>query len=392
MKKRWGFLSVLAVLICAALLLPCPARAETTLGFARLAMSANVRSGVTVKGYLDPGNTSYRLPEGAMVYIWDVQQDKEGETWYHITCQYNDGGKLRGRQGWIVSSCVDPEPLFTDVAAVSADENGFVALRRDGTVTGAARLTGDTAGFYASLEKLRDVAAVSACADGYLFVNKDGTESVIGKVPRVEGDISNVVMDAMQEERTVITAGGMLSTRNWHWAYPAQGADLGRVVMMEQKQGSVFMLMDDGTVACAALNDDDRFMIMPEELPDFSKWTDIVSIDTVLWHPQDVYFYEVFAGVRKDGTVRISPRVIERYTLDWKDVKQVSLAADYLVGVTNSGTVYAAGRSEKIIEEVSSWTGIEAVCAADGYCVGVKTDGSLVFAGKFSYGYVEPKQ
>ena len=89
--------------------------------------------------------------------------------------------------------------------------------------------------------------------------------------------------------------------------------------------------------------------------------------------------------------MRISPRFIERYTLGWEDLKQVSLASDYLVGVSKDGRVYAAGREKKIIEEVSSWNGITAVCACDGYCIGVKEDGTLVFAGKFSYGYVEPK-
>ena len=59
--------------------------------------------------------------------------------------------------------------------------------------------------------------------------------------------------------------------------------------------------------------------------------------------------------------------------------------------VTKGGRVYAAGREDKIIEEVSSWTGISAVCACDGYCIGLKEDGTLVFAGKFTYGYVEPK-
>ncbi len=387
MKKRFAFLLVLILMIP---LLISSAPAETTLGFARLSMSANVRSGVIVKGKLDPGNTSYRLPEGAMVYIWDVWEGVDGEMWYHITCQFEENGRLRGRQGWVVSSCVDSEPLFTDVVAIAGDADGFLALRSDGTVTGAARLTGDTSSFYKTLAGVKDAVAVSAGAEGYLCVLKDGSETVIGKVPKADGLTGRVLTDTMQEERTVLTSEGLFSSKALSWVWPEEGADLSRVAAMEQKQGSVFMLMDDGTVACAAF-EDDRFFIMPEEMPDFSQWKDIVSIDTVLWHPEDVYFYEVFAAVKNDGTARISPRFIERYTLGWEDLKQVSLASDYLVGVTNSGRVYAAGREEKIIEEVSAWTGITAVCACDGYCIGLKEDGTLVFAGKFSYGYVEPK-
>ena len=144
MKKRFAFLMALILLIP---LMISSAPAETTLGFARLSMSTNVRSGVIVKGKLDPGNTSYRLPEGAMVYIWDTWEGVDGEMWYHITCQFEENGRLRGRQGWIVSSCVDSEALFTDVVAVSGDADGFLALRSGGTVTGAARLTGDTSAF-----------------------------------------------------------------------------------------------------------------------------------------------------------------------------------------------------------------------------------------------------
>ena len=388
MRKPFRFFFGLAAAALFALFAPRAALGETTLGFARLSMSANVRSGVIVRDLLNPGNTSYRLPEGTMVYIWDVQPGNDGETWYHITCQYSEDGKLRGRQGWVVSSCVDLEPLFTDVIAVSADKDGFLALRRDGTVTGAARLTAATSGFYRAVEGMRDVAQVSAGAEGFLCVMKDGSVSVIGKAPSLAGLSGPVLMDTMQEERTALTAEGLFSTRELSWVWPAEGVDPQRVRAMEQKQSSVFMLMDDGTVACAAF-DDSRFLIMPEEKPDFSAWTDVVSIDTVMWHPKDVYFYEVFAAVRKDGTAMISPRVIERYTLDWEDLKQISLAADYLVGVTNAGTVYAAGRSEKIIAEVSAWTEIDSVCASEDYCIGVKKDGTLVFAGKFTYGYVD---
>ena len=287
-------------------------------------------------------------------------------------------------------TCVDSAPLFTDVVAVSGDADGFLALRSDGTVTGAARLTGDTSAFYKTLAGVKDAVSVSAGAEGYLCVLKDGGETVIGSVPKASGVTGGVLLDTMQEERTVLTSEGLFSSKPLSWAWPAEGAELSGVVDMEQKQGSVFMLMDDGTVACAAF-EDDRFFIMPEEMPDFSDWKDIAGIDTVLWHPEGVYFYEVFAAVKNDGTVRISPRFIERYTLGWEDLKQVSLASDYLVGVSKDGRVYAAGREKKIIEEVSSWNGITAVCACDGYCIGVKEDGTLVFAGKFSYGYVEPK-
>ena len=288
MKKRFAYLLVLILFVFLAI---SSARAETTLGFARLAMSANVRSGVIVKGKLDPGNTSYRLPEGAMVYIWDAWEGVDGEMWYHITCQYEENGRLRGRQGWIVSSCVDSAPLFTDVVAVSGDADGFLALRSDGTVTGAARLTGDTSAFYKTLAGVKDAVSVSAGAEGYLCVLKDGGETVIGSVPKASGVTGGVLLDTMQEERTVLTSEGLFSSKPLSWAWPAEGAELSGVVDMEQKQGSVFMLMDDGTVACAAF-EDDRFFIMPEEMPDFSDWKDIAGIDTVLWHPEGVYFYE----------------------------------------------------------------------------------------------------
>ncbi len=386
LKKRvWFYLAALAV--CAVLSLPWAGALADTLGFARLTDSTNVRSGTTVKGgALDPGNVIYRLKENDIVYIFETQVGTDGDLWYHITCQYNDEGSLRPRQGWISSRYAETG-LYDHVKAISAGNNGFLALREDGGVRGAAKLGNATSAFYRELEGLQGVVSVWAGEDFYACIFEDGREFTLGREPGSHPLITagEVAFDVFQRERTVLTRdGGLFSTADLAWVYPETMPDLTGVREAVQRQASLFVLLGDGTVACAGM-DSGIFFIMEEEMPDFSALSDIVSIDTVLWHPQDVYFYEVFAAVDSQGKAHISPRAVEILTDDWTDLTRISLAADYLVGVRADGRVYAAGRQKEILEEVSQWTDIIDVSCADKYCVGLRRDGTLVFAGKFDF-------
>ncbi len=379
------FKAALAAL--AVLLLMAGSACAETLGFARLVDSTNVRSGTTVKGgALDPGNVIYRLKEDDIVYVFDTQEGTDGDLWYHITCQYNDGGSLRARQGWI-SSQFAQTGLYSGVKAVSAGSNGFLALREDGTVAGAAKLSGAVSGFYRDIAGLEGVSSVWAGDDFYACVLEDGGEFTLGKEPGSYPvqSAGSIALDVFRKERSIVTREGRLfSSADLKWVWPETMPDLTGVRAAVQREGSLFLLLRDGTVACASC-ENDLFFIMEEPFPDFSALRGVVSIDTGMWHPQDVYFYEVFAAVLEDGTAWISPRAVEILTDGWEDLVQVSLAADYLAGVRRDGRVYAAGRSGEIIAEISGWTDIAAVSCADKYCVGLKKDGTLVFAGKFDF-------
>ena len=386
-RKKYAWIGRALAAALAVLLFAAGSAGAETLGFARLADSTNVRSGTTVKGgALDPGNVIYRLKEGDIVYVFDTQVGTDGDTWYHITCQYNDDGTLRARQGWISSKTAECG-LYRSVVSVSAGNTGFLALKEDGTVCGAARLGSRTSSFYRDIAALEGVASVRAGDDFYACVFENGQEYTLGREPGSNPvhSAGTVVLDVFQGERSILTReGGLFSTADLHWVWPKSMPDLTGVWDAVQKQGSLFLLMEDGTVACASF-ESGVFFIMGEDFPDFSALTGIVSIDTVLWHPQDVYFYEVFAAVREDGTAWISPRAVEILTDGWTDLKQIALAADYLAGVRKDGRVYAAGRSQEIVAEVSAWTEIAAVSCADTYCVGLKYDGTLVFAGEVDF-------
>ena len=386
MKKMKGRLLFTLLLVAAlAVLLCCHAVADETVGFAVTRESVNVRSGAIVKGLLDPGAAAYRLAANTVIYVFDTHEGNDGQIWYHITCQHNDDGTLRARQGWIPSGMASTEGLFENVTAVSAGQDGFLALRADGTVTGCARITGATASFYRDLEKLSGITSVWAGDGCYAALDAEGKETVIGTSPNGTGFGGDILLDAFGSERTVVKKDGKIySTNPLTFVYPAEQPDMTKAAALFQRQKSAFFLMADGSVACAS-PESDISLIMPEGYPDFSLWTNVVSIDTVMWHPQDVYFYEVFAAVFADGTLRVHPRAVERLTDGWPEVVQVSLASDYIVAVGRDGRAYAAGRSEDIVKEVSEWTDIASVSAADKYCVGLKKDGTLVFSGKFDF-------
>ena len=380
MKVRTAVAVLLVLLLCA-----CGAAADETIGFALVRDTVSVRSGSIVKGLLDPGAAAYRLQAGAVIYIYDTHEGSDGQLWYHITCQHNDDGTLRARQGWIPSSMAVTEGLFENVTAISAGRDGFLALRADGTVTGCARITGSTSSFYRDLEVIRDAVSVWAGDGCYAVRDSSNRETVIGSLPGSVGYAGTVRLDAFGTERTVVTPeGDAHSTSPLAWVYPASKPDLTKAAALVQREKSALFLMEDGTVACASI-ESPIFMIMPEGYPDFSLWDDMVCVDTAMWRPEGVYFYEVFAGVRRDGSHVVHPRAVERMTDDWPALIEISLAADYIVGVGTDGRVYAAGRNEDIVQEVSAWQDIAAVSASDKYCVGLKNDGTLVFSGKFDF-------
>lgn len=368
--------------LCLMILIAVSPRALADVqGFGRIS-----RDKVNVHEGMD-GPTIYQLNEGHVVYVLSSKVDKEDRVWLRFITQRKQGGSLAVRRGWVLQDAIDLSgAVYTDIAAVSAGESGFLALRRNGTVTGAARVTKWTTDFYNTIESWENVTQVLAGPDTFACVTASGKAEVFGEYTRdIRQGNSKVRLATQGERRTLLfTDGEYVSDRELEWVYPRDGADLSAAVKAVQKQNCLFALMRNGTVACLDAGDD-RYMIWNEPRPDFSAWKDIVDIDTVLWHPDDIYYYEVFAAVRADGTVTISPRRVELLTDGWEGIVKIGLGGSYVVGIRRDGTAVAAGRIERIVEDVKEWTGVVAVSCADTYCVGLRANGTLVFAGEFEY-------
>ena len=333
------------------------------------------------------GPTIYQLTEGHVVYVLSSKVDQDDQVWLRFITQRKQSGSLTVRRGWVLADAIALSPeVYTDIKAVSASNSGFLALREDGTVTGAANVTRAIENFYEDIASWENVTQILAGPKTFASVTDIGKAVLIGQADGgLKQGTRKVSLATQGERRTLIYADGSYdSDRELTWVWPENGTDLTGAVKAVQKQNCLFLLMQDGSVACLD-SGDDRFMIWQEPRPDFSEWTDVVDIDTVLWHPDDIYYYEVFAAVMADGSVTISPRRVEMLTDGWTDMAKIGLGGSYVVGVKKDGTVLAAGRDERIIEDVSEWADIVDISCADTYCVGLRRDGTLVFAGEFGY-------
>ncbi len=373
----------LSLMCLAAVLFLCGSALADVQGFGRINVEkANVREGME-------GPTIYQLEKGHIVYVLSSWVDKQEVPWLRFITQRRQDGTWAVRRGWLPADKIDlSTTAWTDVAAVSAGETGFLALKNDGTVTGAAKLSKKMPDFYSRIADWQGVSEIHAGQGAFGCVQSGGAAAAFGEnAPEIKQGNKKVRLSTLSERRTnLYTDGTFDSDRELTWVYPEEGADLNDAVKIVQKQKSLFVLMKDGTVGCLTCGDDDRFMIWGDEpWPDFESWTDIRDIDTVLWHPKDTYYYEVFCVVRNDGTVSMSPRRADMLTENWTDIVKISLGGSYVVGVKKDGTALCAGTNPDIIDDVHEWTDIVAVSCADTYCVGLRADGTLVFAGDFEY-------
>ena len=373
---------VLFLMCLAAALLICGGALADVQGFGRInTEKVNVREGME-------GPTIYQLEEGHIVYVLSSWVDKQDVQWLRFITQRRQDGTWAVRRGWLPADKIDlSTTAWTDIAAVSAGETGFLALRRNGTVTGAAKLSKKMPDFYSRIADWQGVTEIHAGQGAFSCVKTTGAADVFGeKAIQIKQGNKKVRLSTLGERRTLLyTDGTFDSDRELTWVYPEEGADLNNAVKIVQKQKSLFVLMKDGTVGLLTC-EDDRYMIWADEpLPDFEEWTDVVDIDTVLWHPKDTYYYEVYCVLKSDGTVKMSPRRADMLSENWTDIVKISLGGSYVVGVRKDGTAVCAGTNSDIIDDVKEWTDIVAVSCADTYCVGLKANGTLVFAGDFEY-------
>ncbi len=372
-KKLLGLLLILCCLHSCAL--------ADVQGFGKIG-----QDGVAVHEGMD-GKVIYRLQKGHTVYVLSSKPDKEGNLWYRFITQVKQGGSLTVRKGWVTSEYIDlSDAVYTDVVSVSAGESGFLALLENGDVIGEANITSKIEHFYDRIATWQGASQVVAGNKTFAAVFSSGDTDAYGaNTYGLAADGRRVRLTALGERRTLLFSDGTFaSDRELEWVWPEKGADLRDAVQIAQRQQSLFVLFRDGTVGCLA-GDDDRFYIYPEPFPDFSLWTGVKKIDTVLWHPNNVYYYEVFCALLEDGTVKMSPRRAEMLTDGWTDLVDIGLGSTYVVGIRSNGTALAAGRMESIIEDVAEWTDVVSVSCADNYCIGLKKDGTLVFAGDFEY-------
>ena len=374
-----------ALLLCLVLLTVCCSCAS-----AELSGFGMVNAGDVAIRKTPGGQRITRLQRGTCVWITGSEADSRGALWYHVRTQDSDNSN---RTGWISAEFVDAgSALWHDIRAVKAAIFGMIALKEDGTVLCA----GDNM-FCGSQNRnavLRDIRQAGFCTvgwetwavDGSGRLFRDGTACGIKDRIRLAGNGDLVCITDKNE--FLVTYEGNTTIE---WVYPLNGAgvQLSHVTAMADCNYRNLFLTEDGQVFCAEV--DSVALDYPE--PDWSSWTDAVSIDASLfaYGTQSINgrtfrrYVPAFAAVRRDGTVLAAPAELAALTAGWQEIRKVAVGSDFILGLKQDGTVLAAGTEGRTPPDVSGWTDITDIANGHTYCVGLKRDGTLVFAGSFEF-------
>lgn len=119
------------------------------------------------------------------------------------------------------------------------------------------------------------------------------------------------------------------------------------------------------------------------------KWSDIVSVAAC---------NEIFAGLKKDGTVSIAKRKQNyNYTVDtsqWSDIVQISVGEQLIVGLKADGTLLCQGIDEELNKAATNgsngWSGIVEIDTGWQHIVGLDQNGNIHIAG-YNKDYLQNK-
>lgn len=378
----------LLCLICLLCLLPLCAVQGDPLGFGFV--NAN-----KVALRKEPGGKRlHRLDRDTCVWISDSRTDREGTLWYKINAGVHENHTNYDFSGWMMAQyIVAGDDLWHDVASVSANRLGMIALRTDGTVETAGRpIVSKDGSAWVSVrgwaDGYRDVRQVGVLPFlDYFLLTRDGryvravnaNPSLSTTALRlVSGDIPFPALT--YDSRLVYGDGGGLTITWLHPQHEPDAAALAHVVQIDGNQSLFLLRTDDGRLFAA------RFASAsyPDTLSDWESWTGLtgISTETCLAAGSMQYECALYAGVRQDGTVLAAPEKLAALVSGWDDMADVQLAPTYVLGLRRDGTVLSASVNGDFAPDVSAWRDITAIAAADDYCVGVRSDGTLVFAGE----------
>ena len=258
---------------------------------------------------------------------------------------------------------------WQNIKAVSVGENHAVGLRSDGTVVAV----GKNQFGQCNVSEWQGVTAISAGCEHTLGLRADGTVLCAGtkraafeKWTEIKA-IASVgrVGVGLRRDGTIVTVGyramkdGLPETEAWQ--------DIASISVYEK---SLFGVRTDGTFVTT----DQRFAKESAEMTDVAK--------VVLDH------YNYLAVLRSNGTMRVPTRV----ELDWRNLVDLDMDGDCLIGLRADGTAiyfepdYSTKRDvQKITECVAQWSDLVAVrIVNDGAKlwgpIGLKKDGTIVAA------------
>lgn len=340
------------------------------------------------------GDLIVRMEKDSCVWICGSTTADDGEVWYKV----NTGKRRSGMgeilySGWMMARFIDAgDGVWQDVQAVSADRNGMIVLKKDGSVVTAGQQALSRDG-YAWVQmrnwakEYEPAVQVSVMSNrGYCLLDGHGAfhSSDSGILNGMDGETLRLMEGRSDAMFGITVDNRLVNAANWEikeqpWMAPQV---LETVVMMTGNDEYLLLLTEEGDVLAYEYQNN----LLGALPPDFEKWTEIRDMDTAWIHLGDYPAREpqlAYAAVRQDGTVLAYPEAIENATKGWTEIRQVEIGSHWVVGLREDGSCICAGLDGEAALDVSGWTEIMNVEAGLDFCVGVEKDGTLVFAGKF---------
>lgn len=386
--KRAIAIAVLLAALCAGVL----ARGETV-GFGSInADAVNIRKSAG-------GDLIFRAEQGQNVFVFDSETDAKGQEWYRVVIYRRPVQNGSRCEGWVMAKFVDVTDADScDITKAALNDNGYMALHADGTVSGAE------IGFFDSEEMTERFAGLNGVRDigvglrTYAAAKEDGAlwqwgirKLLDGDQPYTELPVRLIASDTVDgcvfvTDTEVLLGGGRPDESRYlfepagipHVSEVAQAACFGPFILLLNTQGELSAGTID-TMGEIPLDLGERTELLHTE----GDWTGLSRVDIcksaagsrLAWDNMRLI------GARIDGTAIAWPETLQAQVADWTGLTDVKLGEAFALGLREDGTVLCAG-DEKIAAQVRGWENVASIEAAETYCAAVTEDGRILFAGQ----------
>lgn len=233
---------------------------------------------------------------------------------------------------------------WEDIVSISAGGFHTVGLKSDGTVVAV----GNNTEGQCNVEDWKDIVAVVAGSEHTVGLKSDGTLIYTGDIYQSDGDIND------WENISALSAGGIMASGIQKDGKVKTTSPNVISSMSESKDlfsSSKITSIVCGYINVAYLKDDGTVVILgPEDnnLGEAENWKDIIQISMKFNH---------IVGLKKDGTV-VATGENEFGQCDvekWKDIVYVSTGLKHTVGVTKEGDLVSVGSNVNGARTIKSW-------------------------------------
>ena len=370
----------IAAVLLAALLCACAFAQAEAAGFGSInADAVNIRKSAG-------GALIFRAEQGQNVFIDGAETDAKGQDWYHIVIYRRPVQNGSRCEGWVMAKFVDVADADSrDITKVVLNNNGYMALHADGTVSGTE------IGFSDSEEVTERFAGLSGIRDigtglrTYVALGENdalwqwGIRKLLdGERPYTELAARLIASDTVEgcvfvTDTEVLLSSGTPPLEEYRFepsGMPyageiAQAACFGPLILLLNTQGE----LSAGGVGGA----------IPFEL---SEWTELSRVDIFKSAASGRLSWDNMRllGARSDGTAIAWPEALQAQVAEWTNLTDVKLGEAFALGLQEDGTVLCAG-DEEIAAQVRAWENVASIAAAETYCAAVTQEGELRFAG-----------